>query len=77
MPSVISEESASFLSYEQAVTLQTCALTEQLHALSWWKALTCVSASSATIPVVFHFSRGVQLPSYILFLQVASETVEG
>lgn len=49
---------------------ETCASPEQLHPISWWKALTCVSTSIATIPVVFpfHFSRGVQQPSYILFL---------
>lgn len=49
---------------------ETCASPEQLHPLSWWKALTCVRTSTAIIPLVFpfHFSRGVLLPSYLLFL---------
>lgn len=49
---------------------EICACPEQLHPLSWWEALTCVSTSTATTPVIFpfHFSRDVQQPSYILFL---------
>lgn len=54
------------LSLWWAVALETCAFPEQLHPLSWWKALTCGSTSAAVFP--FRFSRGVLLPSYILFL---------
>lgn len=59
---------------------ETCAAPEQLHPLSWWKALTSVSTSTATILVVFpfHSSKGVQLPSYIFLLsRLHQQLVEG
>lgn len=36
---------------------ETCVPPEQLHPLSWWKALTCVSTSTATVHVVFPFQQ--------------------